>query len=406
MKSKISFGVLLALLGSAVPVEAQIVTDGRLETIVTPQENQFAIEGGQRSDDGVNLFHSFATFDLEAGQVANFVTTPNIQNVLGRVTGGEVSSIDGLIQVTGSNADLFLLNPAGIIFGENARLDVAGDFTATTAGAIEFESGWFAGLGEVNGSALGGEPIAFDFSGLDSGAIVNFGELAVADDANLNLFGGTVLNGGSLSGGNVSVTAIGGGQTLQLSAAGNVLGLEVATERVVGAGITPIALPELLTGGNLASAGSLDVVDGVVRLSGAEVLVGDSVVTGAIDVSSENVGGVVQVLGDRVVLSGASLDVTGELGGGSVYLGGDYRGGGTLPTATTTVVDPASVINASAIASGHGGEVIVWADDMAGFFGQILARGGAFGGDGGFVETSGAGSLVFRGGVDVSAPLG
>ncbi|NJN61368.1 MAG: hypothetical protein HC795_07405 [Coleofasciculaceae cyanobacterium RL_1_1] len=77
--------------------------------------------------------------------------------------------------------------------------------------------------------------------------------------------------------------------------------------------------------------------------------------------------------------------------------GGEYRGGGTLPTAAFTVVDGGSVVDASAIGSGDGGEVIVWADDTAGFFGQIRARGGASGGNGGFVETSGGGVVGVSG---------
>ena len=399
----VSFSLLTSLI---FPAYAQVIPDGTSGTIAEQNGDRFEIEGGQRSGDGANLFHSFAAFGLEADQVANFVTTPEIQNILGRVTGGNASSIDGLIQVTGSSADVFLMNPAGIIFGETARLDVAGDFTATTAGAIEFESGWFEVLGDINGSAWTGEPIAVDFSGLDSGAIVNLGELTVAGDANLNLFGGTVLNAGTVSGGNVSLTAVSGGQTLQLSAAGNVLGLEVATDRVAGLGIAPIALPELLTGGHATAAGTLTIgEDGIVQLSGVPLGAGDSGVTGTIDVSGE-LGGVVQVLGDRVLLAGAAIDASGEQGGGAVYLGGEYRGGGTLPTAAITLVDADSTVNANATQIGDGGEVIVWADGTAGFFGEIMARGGALGGDGGFVETSGAGSLVFRGGVDVGADHG
>ena len=387
------------------PANAQITSEASLNTQVEVSPGQYEITGGEQSSDGSNLFHSFDRFDLRTGETANFITTPEIQNVLGRVTGGQASLIDGSIEVTGSSADLFLMNPAGIVFGENARLDVAGDFTATTASGIEFASGWFDAVSAANWGELTGEPIAFDFSGDAASAIANFGNLAVNGDANLNLFGGTVIAGGTLSGGNVSITAIEGGQILQLSAVGNVLGLEVASDRVADTGISPIALPELLSGGDLSSASSLEIVDGVVRLSGAAIAPGDSVVTGEIDVSGE-LGGTVQVLGDRVLLSGANIDATGERGGGAIVLGGEYRGGGTLPTAEFTIVDGASWLDASAIGSGDGGEVIVWADDTAGFLGAIAARGGVLGGDGGFVETSGAGTLIFRGEVDVSAANG
>uniref|UniRef100_A0ACD5GZT2 Filamentous hemagglutinin N-terminal domain-containing protein n=1 Tax=Desertifilum tharense IPPAS B-1220 TaxID=1781255 RepID=A0ACD5GZT2_9CYAN len=66
---------------------------------------------------GTNLFHSFEQFGLSEGQIANFLSSPQIQNILGRVIGGDASIINGLIQVSGGNSNLFLINPAGILFG-------------------------------------------------------------------------------------------------------------------------------------------------------------------------------------------------------------------------------------------------------------------------------------------------
>ncbi|MGD1902375.1 MAG: CHAT domain-containing protein [Geitlerinemataceae cyanobacterium] len=404
---------LLLLLGSTLAfsllsadvLATNVTSEASVETQVDRVDGQFDIRGGELSGDGENLFQSFEAFGLEANQVANFITPANVRNVLGRVTGGGASRIDGSIVVTGSSADLFLMNPAGIVFGENARLDVAGDFTATTASGIEFEDGWFNSAGVANWTALVGAPIALDFSGAAAGAIANFGELSVDRDANLNLFGGTVLNVGELSGGGVSVTAANGGSTLHIAAAGNVLSLEVMADRIGESRIEPIALPELLAGGEVTAASSLEIVNGVVRLAGAVVAAGDSVVTGALDVSGDS-GGTAQVLGDRVMLAGANIDASGASGGGAIYLGGEYRGGGTLPTAEFTEIDAGSSLDASALQTGDGGEVIVWAEDTAVFLGEIAARGGALGGDGGLVETSGRGALAFGGGVDVGAAIG
>ena len=86
-------------------------------TVVTPNGNRYDISGGSLSPEGANLFHSFTEFGLSEGQTANFLSNPNIQNILGRITGGNPSLINGLIQVTGGNSNLFLMNPAGIIFG-------------------------------------------------------------------------------------------------------------------------------------------------------------------------------------------------------------------------------------------------------------------------------------------------
>jgi filamentous hemagglutinin family protein len=88
---------------------------------VNTNGNQINITGGQTSGDGANLFHSFQEFGLSDGQIANFLSTPEIINILGRVSGGNPSLINGLIQVTGGNSNLFLLNPAGIVFGPMPR---------------------------------------------------------------------------------------------------------------------------------------------------------------------------------------------------------------------------------------------------------------------------------------------
>jgi len=93
-------------------------------TVVSPNGNRYDISGGSLGGNRANLFHSFTQFGLSEGQTANFLTNPNIQNILGRITGGNPSLINGLIQVTGGNSNLFLMNPVGIIFGQNASLNV------------------------------------------------------------------------------------------------------------------------------------------------------------------------------------------------------------------------------------------------------------------------------------------
>jgi filamentous hemagglutinin family protein len=98
------------------PAQAQPITPGvdGTGTIVTPGGNRFDIEGGTLSQDGANLFHSFQQFGLDANQSANFLSNPEIRNILGRVVGGDASIINGLIQLTGGNSNLFLMNPAGL----------------------------------------------------------------------------------------------------------------------------------------------------------------------------------------------------------------------------------------------------------------------------------------------------
>ena len=120
-----SITALSLILGTlaATPANSQSITPAKdgTKTTVTPQGQKIQIEGGTRS--GGNLFHSFDKFNVRSGQTANFITTEDTRNVLGRVKGG-ASYINGLIQVLGSNSNLLLMNPAGIMFGPNASLNI------------------------------------------------------------------------------------------------------------------------------------------------------------------------------------------------------------------------------------------------------------------------------------------
>jgi filamentous hemagglutinin family protein len=138
LKVRKLFGSLAFFSLLPVSVQAQSITPAQdgTGTITTPNGNQIDITGGTLSGDNSNLFHSFSQFGLSAEQTANFVSNPNINNILGRVTGGNASVINGLIQVTGGNSNLYLVNPAGIIFGGNAQLNVPASFTATTATGV------------------------------------------------------------------------------------------------------------------------------------------------------------------------------------------------------------------------------------------------------------------------------
>jgi filamentous hemagglutinin family protein len=131
--------VLVAYAAAPTMAQAQVIPDGSLPTRVTSRNGRdFAIDNGRQV--GPNLFHSFSQFSVPTGGSVVFKPAADVQNIFSRVTGGAVSNIDGLIQAGGS-ANLFLLNPSGIVFGTGAKLNIGGSFLGTTATAIQFADG-------------------------------------------------------------------------------------------------------------------------------------------------------------------------------------------------------------------------------------------------------------------------
>ncbi|ERN41713.1 filamentous hemagglutinin family N-terminal domain protein [Rubidibacter lacunae KORDI 51-2] len=411
--AKKSLAWLLALvpaLAIAAPAGAQNGTPSIVEaadgtaTVVMPDGNRYTISGGTLSGDGSNLFHSFREFGLKPHEIATFLSNPNIRNILSRVTGGNASVIRGLIEVSGGTSNLFLINPAGIIFGPEARLNVPGDFTAATATGIGFEDGgWFTASGANDYTNLVGDPNVFAFDA-ESGAIVNAGELSVADGHGLLLLGSSVANTGTLSAddGRVTLAAVEGTNRVRVSLPGHLLSLEIEVQpdQIV----TANHLPELLTGSGSDVATGLSAVGQTVAVDATGQLVpggpGSAIASGTIEAAE------VQVFGDTVAVVGADIDASGNWGGGVVLIGGDTRGVGPLPTAERVFVDAGSTIAADALVNGEGGKVVIWADGVAGFSGEISARGAGAGNAGGFVEVSGREALFVDGRIDASAPAG
>ncbi len=254
VKTSIFTGFSFVFLGLNInPIYAQINSDNTTNTIVNQNNNQFDITGGILSQDGTNLFHSFSQFGLTSNQIANFLANPNLHNILGRITGGDPSYINGLIQVTNGNSNLFLMNPAGIIFGNNTILNVPADFTATTATGIMFGDQYFKAIGDNNYANLIGNPTGFIFNTNNPGSIINTGDLTVNENNNLSLIGGTVISTGNLTAnnGNINIVTVPESSKIILSQPGQILSLEInipSSELGNSLNITPLDLPELLTG--------------------------------------------------------------------------------------------------------------------------------------------------------------
>ncbi|MDY6782339.1 MAG: filamentous hemagglutinin N-terminal domain-containing protein [Cyanobacteriota bacterium] len=418
MKTPLHLPLLLVLSHLALnsPLRAQILPDDTLggeNSVVAPLTPQLErIDGGAIR--GTHLFHSFLEFNINEGAAAYFSNPAGISNIFSRVTGSNPSYLLGTLGVFG-DANLYFLNPNGILFGPNARLDIAGSFFASTANRIVLPDGTQFSATEPEALPLLSietqPPIGLVFEGDESGAILNAGDLAVAREQNLTLIGGTVVNTGNLQAieGNITLMAVPESGRAELSEEGRVARWDAAPA-VGSSSSQPPTLSELVSGSGLGEELGVTVdAEGNARLveSGVSIpqYAGTTLVTGNVEVAGD-VGGTVDVRGDRVGLFGATIDASGANGGGRAFVGGDYRGQDESLNASRTVVSEDTAIRADAVDEGDGGRVIVWAEETTGFYGTIDASGGLGGGDGGFVEVSGKENLIFRGEVDVEASMG
>src|SRR4051794_8703485 len=185
---------LLAALLVAAPVQAQIVTDGSVGPKVSLHGGEIEIGANLGTRTGNNLFHSFERFGIATGQSATFTGPGDIKNVISRVTGGEVSNIDGKLASTVGQADLYLLNPAGVMFGPNARLDVPGSFHVSTAHELRFADGVsFSALDKTGSGLTVAPPEAFGFLDRLPGRItVDQSQLELKPSKTLSLVGGDI----------------------------------------------------------------------------------------------------------------------------------------------------------------------------------------------------------------------
>jgi len=180
-------------------------------TNVNQIQQEFIIDGGELAGD--NIFHTFEQFNLDQGQIAEFLANPQTRNIFNRVIGGDPSIIDGLIQVTGGNPDFYFLNPNGIIFGRNAYIDVPGSFYGSTASSVQFgnsgfpryreESEWFSSAAVEDRIGLVSEVSKLDPSFLAfqtlPNPIINLGTIKAG--GRIDLSGSSIVSLGSLNAG-------------------------------------------------------------------------------------------------------------------------------------------------------------------------------------------------------------
>ncbi|MHB8709539.1 MAG: two-partner secretion domain-containing protein, partial [Desulfuromonadales bacterium] len=352
-----------------------------------------------------NVAINWQSFSIGAGEAVQFIQPNSSSVALNRVLGADPSNIFGSLS---ANGKVFLVNPNGILFGHGSQVNVGGLVAST--------------LNMTDSDFMAGN---YKFSGT-GGTVLNQGTI--------NASGGYVALLGANVGNDGTILARLGTVTL---AAGNAITLDVAGDGLLNVTVNQGAVNALVQNGGLIqadggrvlltaqAAGDLlqTVVNntGVIQAqtienrNGTIMLMGDMQsgtmnISGTLDVSGTaagQTGGNVTVTGHHVGLFGADINASGDAGGGTVLIGGDYQGKNpAVANAAATYMSRDSTITADAVSNGNGGKVILWSDESTRAYGSITARGGAQGGNGGLIETSGHWLDVAGITIDASAPNG
>jgi filamentous hemagglutinin family protein len=373
-----------------------------------------------------NAIINWQGFSIGVNEITRFIQPSALSAVLNRVVGSGGVVPQSLIHgVLSSNGHVYLLNPSGVVIGATARIDVAGLVASS--------------LNLSNEDFLAGRLRFTEIPG--AGGVANHGVIETPSGGRVFLVAPDVQNTGIVRSPQGEIVLAAGRQVELLSESNPYVTVKVAADAeqavnvgslvsdsgrigMYGALVRHSGVAEangavVDAGGNIRFVATKDVnVEAGSRVaangsSGGSVLLqaegGTNLVAGSVEATgSSGAGGTVQALGLRVgVVGNGVIDASGETGGGTVLVGGDYRGGNpAVQNAERAYVGADGVIRADARASGNGGRVIVWADGDTRFHGTISARGGSHSGDGGFVETSGKQQLVVTGSVDTRAPNG
>ncbi|WP_157229337.1 filamentous hemagglutinin N-terminal domain-containing protein [Rivularia sp. PCC 7116] len=333
---------------------AQVSSDATLpnNSQINQQGSIYNITGGTEA--GNNLFHSFEKFSIPNGSEAYFKNNINIQNIFGRVTGKSISEINGLIRANGT-ANLFLMNPNGIVFGENAQLNIGGSFTGTTAEAFKFSDGReFSAINLEDKPLLNvNVPLGLQYGKNQNATITNSGNLTVNNGKNITLIGNSFENKGNLAANNgqISIAAIANQGFANLGVSGELLNLVSQPIDTIDENTSNI--------GTVINRGSINTSN----------------------LQSGN-GGKIIVLGEKIgLLENSLFNTSGNAGGGEVIIGNSNT--------TATYIDQNAFLKADALDIGNGGNIAVFATESTRAYGRFSARGGLNHGNGGFVSTTG-----------------
>jgi filamentous hemagglutinin family protein len=348
------------------------------------------------------------------------ILQPNAQSMSVQVSRGPNPSL--LYGQLNSNGGVMVVNPAGIVVGSSGVVNVSNFFASTLPIQYnDFLSGKFSFRQDA---------------ALMPGAVVNNGQINVTTGGLVALIGGAVENNGAINA-PAGHAVLAAGKQVSVMMGNGVTGVDVTIDEglaeriadvhsaIVNSGTINAATVQMLaklesglydlavnnTGRVLATRMEQDPASGKIVLK-ATSSDGQSATTfnsGTLDASNaDGQGGSIQVLGDRVaLLEGSQVNASGSTAGGQVLIGGDYKGANPeVHNAKQIYIDEHAFVAANATGQGDGGKIIVWGEDTAQMYGNLSARGGEQGGNGGFIETSSRNWLDVTKAVDVSAPKG
>ncbi|EIE5010492.1 filamentous hemagglutinin N-terminal domain-containing protein [Salmonella enterica] len=354
-----------------------------------------------------NMATNWHSFDIGQNNTVQFVQPNSSSVTLNRVTGASGSQIMGTLK---ANGQVFILNPNGVLFGKNARVNVAGLVASTkNINTADFMKGQYTLSGSGNPGAQ----------------VVNQGSLTTSKGGYIVLAGERVSNSGTVTTpGGKTVLAAGKTVTLQLdnggltsvSVNGSVVNALVENRGLISATNGQVYLTakgqDMLLNTVVNNSGSIEA-KGLENRGGEIVLNGGD--SGVVSQSGQLLadsltgqGGKITLEGQNIHLAANSLtSATGKTGGGEIYVGGGWQGQNSgIKNASKVVMDQAAMVDVSATEAGNGGTAVLWSDDYTNFRGTILAKGGSLSGNGGRVETSSHNNLQAFGSVDASAYAG
>jgi len=355
-------------------VQAEVITDGSLGAKVELPGTDFHITPELGQQFGGNLFHSFQNFNLSESETATFSGANSVQNIIARVTGGQPSTIDGTLRSTIPHADLYFLNPYGILFGKHAKLDLQGGFHASTADYLKLQDGGRFETRQLNNSLLSVAPVAaFGFLS-DLPTALNLQE------TQLNVLDGQTL---SLVGGNLTLNA-----TQLYAPAGQINLVSLAQ-----AGQIALANPISFNGGivslqNQSKISTSGIGGGKIVIRGGQLLADDS--------SIES-----YTLADRDgkgidIATHESVIVTGDLFAISTPTFGAGKSG-HIQIATPLLEVTGSLIDTSSLGSGAGGDIDIQANQVVLQAGAALGNSTFVSGHGGLVHVTARDSVTVAG---------